>query len=136
MNKYFPIKTETACQLKWNYSSIYLHEGSTNSSKIQQENVKFCRYERDGLIIDNTHTRHPDFAQMTNKFWDWMEVHYTDINRLQVLSGEPFYQAEFDRCMDFLYNHKNNNLDEIDRRRNLNWRTTFPWLVKELDNVV
>jgi hypothetical protein len=27
-------------------------------------------------------------------------------------------------------------LDEIDRRRNLNWRHTFPWLEKELDYVV
>jgi len=27
-------------------------------------------------------------------------------------------------------------LDELDRRRNLNWRTTFPWLEKELEHVV
>ena len=27
-------------------------------------------------------------------------------------------------------------LNEIDRRRQLDWSTTFPWLVKELDNVV
>jgi hypothetical protein len=27
-------------------------------------------------------------------------------------------------------------LGETDRRRNLNWKTTFPWLVKELENVV
>jgi hypothetical protein len=27
-------------------------------------------------------------------------------------------------------------LDEIDRRRNLDWRSTFPWLMKELENVV
>ena len=27
-------------------------------------------------------------------------------------------------------------LDELDRRRNLNWRVTFPWLVKELEHVV
>ena len=27
-------------------------------------------------------------------------------------------------------------LDELDRRRNLNWRVTFPWLEKELDHVV
>ena len=27
-------------------------------------------------------------------------------------------------------------LDELDRRRQLNWRTTFPWLVKELEHVV
>jgi hypothetical protein len=27
-------------------------------------------------------------------------------------------------------------LDEIDRRHNLNWQKTFPWLVKELERVV
>jgi hypothetical protein len=27
-------------------------------------------------------------------------------------------------------------LDELDRRRNLNWRLTFPWLKKEANNVV
>jgi hypothetical protein len=27
-------------------------------------------------------------------------------------------------------------LDEIDRRRNLNWKQTFPWLEKELEHVV
>lgn len=213
MKKFFPIKTETACQLKWNWSSIYLHEGSTNSchrvsktilsadefdnfhnipkkisdrelmlkgewpsggceyckkiedaggvsdrlfhlnipdmnpkeldeaivthvtpkvvevyfdnvcnmsciycsnlysSKIHQENVKFGRYEQDGLVIDNTHKRHPQFKELTAKFWDWMEVHYADINRLQVLGGEPFYQSEFDNCIDFLYNHTNRNLE-------------------------
>ena len=31
MNKYFPIKTATSCQLKWTWSSIYLHTGTTNS---------------------------------------------------------------------------------------------------------
>ena len=27
-------------------------------------------------------------------------------------------------------------LDEIDRRRNLNWRKTFTWLEREINNVV
>jgi hypothetical protein len=27
-------------------------------------------------------------------------------------------------------------LNEIDRRRGLDWRNTFPWLIKELENVV
>lgn len=31
MKKYFPIKTPTACQLKWTWSSIYLYNGETNS---------------------------------------------------------------------------------------------------------
>jgi len=29
--KYFPIKTETACQLKWNWSTIRLYTGVTSS---------------------------------------------------------------------------------------------------------
>ena len=29
--KFFPIKTETACQLKWAWSSVYLNNGKTNS---------------------------------------------------------------------------------------------------------
>ena len=27
-------------------------------------------------------------------------------------------------------------LDEIDRRRGLDWRATFPWLTKEIEHVV
>ena len=27
-------------------------------------------------------------------------------------------------------------LNEIDRRRQLDWSKTFPWLIKELENVV
>ena len=31
MEKYFPIKTETACQLKWNWSTLFLYNGVTAS---------------------------------------------------------------------------------------------------------
>lgn len=31
MNKYFPIKTDTACQLKWTWSTLHLYTGETNS---------------------------------------------------------------------------------------------------------
>jgi len=31
MNKYFPIKTDTACQLKWTWSTIWLYSGETLS---------------------------------------------------------------------------------------------------------
>jgi hypothetical protein len=31
MKKFFPIKTATACQLKWNWSTLYLYAGSTAS---------------------------------------------------------------------------------------------------------
>lgn len=46
--------------------------------------------------------------------------------------------------LEFNSSQKNNQqlenlkifLDEIDRRRNLNWKQVFPWLEKELENVV
>lgn len=31
VHEYFPIKTETSCQLKWTWSTIRLHEGNTSS---------------------------------------------------------------------------------------------------------
>jgi len=31
MAKYFPIKTATACQLKWNWSTLVLYTGETGS---------------------------------------------------------------------------------------------------------
>jgi organic radical activating enzyme len=214
MNKYFPIKTDTACQLKWTWSSIYLYTGTTNSchrvattvlttdtienfhnlpkkiadrqlmlngewptggceyckkiedaggssdrmmqlnvpnlvppeldqdvsatqvtprivevyfdnvcnmacvycedrysSKIQQENRRFGRFEKNGLIIDNTNQQHDQQVELTDKFWQWMEQNYTTVRRLHILGGEPFYQKQFDVCLDFLYNHKNIDLE-------------------------
>jgi len=176
MSKFFPIKTETACQLKWTWSTIYLHSGTTNSchrvglndidpdnfaqfhntpkklsdrqlmlagkwptggceycekietaggssdrmfhltipnmsppeldadatavavtprivevyfdntcnmsciycwdgfsSQIQQENIRFGRFEKDGMVIENRSKRHPDVAGMTEKFWHWLD---------------------------------------------------------------
>jgi pyruvate-formate lyase-activating enzyme len=214
MAKFFPIKTATACQLKWTWSSIYLYNGTTNSchrvqtsrlntetfmdfhntpkklsdreamlngqwpdkdceyckkiedaggisdrlfhlnipdmyppeldnnaelttvtpkivevyfdntcnlacvycnslysSKIQQENNKFGRYDSEGLVIENSHTKHEQFNELTEQFWLWMDKNYTSIKRLQVLGGEPFYQTQFDRCLDFLQNNTNKDLE-------------------------
>ena len=44
--KYFPIKTATSCQLKWNWSTLFLNTGITASchrtgkSEINAENFK------------------------------------------------------------------------------------------------
>jgi len=38
-NKYFPIKTQTACQLKWAWSTIYLNTGKTMSCHRTGESV-------------------------------------------------------------------------------------------------
>ena len=38
-DKFFPIKTETACQLKWNWSTLFLNTGVTKSCHRTAESV-------------------------------------------------------------------------------------------------
>lgn len=214
MTKYFPIRTETACQLKWTWSSIYLYPGITNSchrvgydpltvdnienfhntpkkisdrkimldgkwpvggceycklieeangvsdrlmqlqvpdltppeviensaavevtprivevyfdnlcnmscvycsdmysSKIQQENAKFGRFEQQGLVIENSFHRHPDFDQLTQKFWHWLDKNYETTRRFHIVGGEPFYQKQFDNYLEFLSSRRNTELE-------------------------
>ena len=213
MNKFFPIKTETACQLKWTWSTVYLYEGNTNSchrvdkssivddfdsfhntpkkiadrklmldgkwpgggceycskieavggasdrmmhltipnlapeeldtdphavevtprivevyfdnlcnmsciyctdkysSKIQQENKKFGDFELDGVVIKNKSKKNNKFTELTESFWSWIDAHYSSLRRLHILGGEPFYQKQFDVCLDFLSSHSNKNLE-------------------------
>ena len=82
-----------------NMSCIYCWDGF--SSKIQQENIKFGRFEKAGVIIDNRAIKVPDIQALTDKFWNWMSQNHTTISRLHVLGGEPFYQRQFDQCLDF-----------------------------------
>jgi pyruvate-formate lyase-activating enzyme len=64
--KYFPIKTDTACQLKWNWSTLYLNSGTTASchrtavSKITPENF---------LNFHNTPLKLSDRQRMLEGQW-------------------------------------------------------------------
>lgn len=214
MNRYFPIKTETACQLKWTWSTIHLYTGETNSchrvnetkldpynfgnfhntekkladrqlmlngqwpsggceycrdiedvggksdrqfhldipnlvppeldsninaievtprivevyldnvcnmsciycedkfsSRIYNENLKHGNYKHKTLEIKNTSTRTDDFNLINLQFWNWMEQHYQSLRRFHVLGGEPFFQDQFETCLEFLEQHKNPELE-------------------------
>jgi organic radical activating enzyme len=92
-----------------NLSCVYCHDGF--SSRIQQENAKFGRFEQGNLVIENTYQRHKNFEQLTEKFWSWLDTNYDTVRRFHLLGGEPFYQKQFDTCLDFMYNHTNKNLE-------------------------
>jgi organic radical activating enzyme len=85
-----------------NMSCLYCYDGF--SSKIQQENVRFGTFENHGVVLKNHTKRSNQQEQLTDKFWDWMAQHATGLTRFHVLGGEPFYQKQFDRCLEFL-NH-------------------------------
>lgn len=82
-----------------NMACLYCWDGF--SSKIQQENTKFGRFEKHGVIIDNYARRTSDQLVLTQNFWSWLFNNRQQLRRLHVLGGEPLFQPQFDECLDF-----------------------------------
>jgi len=213
MEKFFPIRTDTACQLKWNWSTLYLHGGKTaschrtgwsdintdsfenfhNTEKKQAERLKMlqgqwpedsCQYCRDieqsggysdrllhldipdmsprelesdptatevtptilEVFFDNTCnmaciycipnlssrinqenakfgnwyykdialeslSQDTDYDKMLSKFWSWMGKNSLNLKRFNVLGGEPFYQKEYYKLLDYFEKNPHPNLE-------------------------
>lgn len=92
-----------------NMSCIYCWDGF--SSRIQKENERFGRFESHGVVIDNHNSRHPEFDQLQTAFWSWLENNYHHLHRLHILGGEPFFQTQFETCLQFLESHTNPELE-------------------------
>jgi organic radical activating enzyme len=82
-----------------NMSCIYCWDGF--SSKIQQENNKFGIFNKAGVVIKNRDTKVDDIDALTLRFWQWMEKNGQTLHRFHVLGGEPFYQPQFEKCLEF-----------------------------------
>ena len=211
--KFFPIKTDTACQLKWNWSTLYLYSGKTASchrtgwgeitaetfdtfhntekkqqerhkmlqglwpdescsycrnieqhggfsdrmlhltvpdqspieletdptavvvtptvlevyfnntcnmaclycvpdlsSKINYENQRFGKFSSNGVELSSIDIN-SDHSLMLEKFWQWMHKHSYNLKRFTVLGGEPFYQSEFDKCLEYFENNSHPDLE-------------------------
>ena len=66
MNKNFPIKTETSCQLKWTWSTIHLYTGETNSChRVATTKIDPNHFER----FHNTEKKLSDRTLMLNGEW-------------------------------------------------------------------
>ena len=92
-----------------NMSCIYCWDGF--SSKIQQENVKFGRFEKAGIVIDNRAKKVDNIDLLTDRMWQWMKTHGQSLKRFHVLGGEPFYQHQFDYCLAFFDKNPFPNLE-------------------------
>jgi hypothetical protein len=66
MDKYFPIKTATACQLKWNWSTIYLYKGETASCH-RCEGIKITPETFD--TFHNTDQKQRERKKMLEGLW-------------------------------------------------------------------
>ena len=81
------------------------------SSRIEKENIRFGEFKRDNLEIKNVSRKHPEYEKLCREFWIWVDKNYHTLKRLHVLGGEPFFQPQFETCLDFLENHSNPYLE-------------------------
>ena len=92
-----------------NMSCLYCWNGF--SSKIEQENIKFGKFDQHGVTIANRGQKSQNFAELTHAFWQWMEKNSAQLARLHVLGGEPLYQEQFYKCLDFFETNPCPNLE-------------------------
>lgn len=85
--KIVEIFAQNLCNLSCTYCNSNL------SSKIEQENIKFGDFNKNGVSIPITTT--PTLAiQYFNKFKDWLEKNIQKLVRLHLLGGETFIQHD------------------------------------------
>jgi organic radical activating enzyme len=92
-----------------NLSCTYCDAGY--SSQIERENQKFGHFEKNGLVIHPIKVDRDLNALCIEKFFAWLEKNSMYLRRLHLLGGEPLYQKEFYRCMDFFCEHPNRDLE-------------------------
>lgn len=80
------------------------------SSKINQENRKFGDFTQSGvqLVSEN---KDNNYEQNLEQFWQWMYLNSTTLKRFNVLGGEPFYQQEFFKLLDYLDSTEHKDLE-------------------------
>jgi organic radical activating enzyme len=113
-----------------NMSCIYCWDGF--SSKIHNENLKFGRFEKNGIVIENRSNKTEQFAELTSAMWEWMKENHKTLKRFHVMGGEPFYQSHFDSCLNFFDEYP---CPDIEFNVISNIMITNPRLKKHIDRV-
>ena len=89
-----------------NMSCLYCIPGL--SSKINQENIKFGKFSKGGVVLEAELNQNP---LLIDKFWGWMKRKSTGLKRFNILGGEPFYQTEFYQLLDYFENTEHPDLE-------------------------
>jgi hypothetical protein len=82
----------------------------TLSSKINQEHSKFGNFNVEGVQLYSS-SQNSDYSSLLDKFWSWMYSNSHTLKRFNVLGGEPFYQAEFYKLIEYFEQHPHPNLE-------------------------
>jgi pyruvate-formate lyase-activating enzyme len=82
------------CNLGCLYCNTFL------SSSIEAENKKHGEFSKHGVTLLKPSPGH--FKDLVPYFWQWMEKGFSTIKRLHILGGEPLYQKEFEKLLDYI----------------------------------
>jgi hypothetical protein len=74
------------------------------SSFIESENNKHGDFEKYDITLRNPEKK---FKTLVEKFWQWFPDGFPKLARLNVLGGEPFYQAEVDTLLSMIEQYPN-----------------------------
>lgn len=95
---------DNTCDLKCVYC------GPHYSSAWQAENKKFGDWKYDTVYLNSSYQVADNRRAYVEKFWAWWDRNYDQVTHFQLLGGEPFFQQEFDECLDFVEQHSNPEL--------------------------
>jgi len=135
----YPTVVEVFFNNTCNLSCLYCHGGL--SSAINQENRKFGRFEKRGILLEEVKNQSRDLSP---SFWQWFPEGFPRLRRLGVLGGEPLYQKETDTLLEMIARYPNprcelnivTNLSaDIDRVKNLIERLKDLVLAKKLGRI-
>lgn len=80
------------------------------SSTIEAENKKFGIFEQGGVKLEPS-IESWQFKNLLPEFWKWFEIGFPKLKRFHCGGGEPFYQKEFFKLLDFIELHPNPNCE-------------------------
>jgi hypothetical protein len=100
------IFAQNTCNLSCTYCNGNL------SSKIQQENKKFGKFNKDGVTISVVNTPTVAATEYLERFFAWLEKNISVLRRLHLLGGETFIQHELiTRVLNIIEQHPNPELE-------------------------
>jgi len=81
-------------------SCIYC--GAHYSSTIQQEEKRFGKFEKEGVLISDWWKKNTKIEEHTEMLFKWFKNHLHKLHKIMVMGGEPFLQKETFRFIEFL----------------------------------
>lgn len=117
-----------------NLSCVYCN--GMYSSKWEQETVKFGELIENNEILIQSVKQKNNKKELEDKFWLWLEKNYFHLKKLSVLGGEPFYQKQLDKIINFFDVHDHKDLELIIVSNCSISHTNFVYKIEKIKNLI